>query len=317
MQLSERYEVLESLGVGMSCHVHRARDKSSNKFVAIKSLGKKWAPNGKARQGVERELAVLRKCQSEERQHPHIVWLHAVVETDEAIHFILELLNGGDLLDLIGRRRLTESEVARIAEILAETLQWLHRLDIIHRDVKPENILLKDASDLESLTLIDFGLSRVLHGRQDTIVQHSAETHDSSHLTATHSHTSLGLGDEVTPRRGTVHYMSPEVLSMSTATGAPGYSCDADIWSLGVVLYVLLSGSHFPFGVPAGLEPENDLQIVSTRLSAPSFDPEYGFADRGAAAKSLVLQLLKPAATRIDLDACLEHPWIVSNGQAE
>ena len=61
MQLSERYEVLDFLGAGASSHVHRARDKSSDKLFAIKSQGKKWALNGKARQGAERELAVLRK----------------------------------------------------------------------------------------------------------------------------------------------------------------------------------------------------------------------------------------------------------------
>lgn len=216
-----------------------------------------------------------------------------MVETDDAIRFVLELLPGGDLLDLIARRRLTEAEsVARIAEILAETLQWLHNLEIIHCDLKPENCLLLDECDLESLKLIDFGLSRFL---SDGDGMPGVDTDATSGL-----HGELTeLGDGVTPRIGTSEYMSPEVQYMSTA----GYSCDADLWSLGVVLYVLLSGSHFPFRLDRSNEGEMQVQVMAARFP------------RLRSTQSMDLQIVGPRLFCWSASCCSRQPhgslWIL------
>jgi len=150
VQLSERYVLLEQLGSGVSSEVFRAKDKSNGKHVAVKSLGKRWAGGGggtKARQRAEREIAVLRRCGEAEIDgggatgHPHIIQLLACVETDQKLHFVTPLCDGGDLLDLLSRHggRLSEGEIVQLMKILCETVLWLHtEVKVVHRDIKPE-----------------------------------------------------------------------------------------------------------------------------------------------------------------------------------
>jgi serine/threonine protein kinase len=149
VRLSERYVILERIGIGLSCEVFRAQDKSDGKYVAVKSVGKRWGSGSHtnvARMRAERELAILRRCGEAElnedtKGHPHIIRLLACVETDAALHFVTPLCDGGDLLGLLSSRGgiLSESEIVKVMNTLCNTVLWLHTVaKVVHRDIKPE-----------------------------------------------------------------------------------------------------------------------------------------------------------------------------------
>ena len=158
---------------------------------------------------IHHEIAVLRKCAANKR----IVRLHEVYETSTDMILILELATGGELQRICdGEECLTESQARRAMRHILEGLAFLHERNIAHLDLKPQNILLSSEADSEDVKLCDFGISRVIEP-----------------------------GVDVKAILGTVDYISPEVLSYEPITLA------ADVWSVGVLAYVLLSG-YTPFG---------------------------------------------------------------------
>uniref|UniRef100_A0A8C4QII9 non-specific serine/threonine protein kinase n=1 Tax=Eptatretus burgeri TaxID=7764 RepID=A0A8C4QII9_EPTBU len=197
---------LRRLGCGICAEVHLAYGPESLNLVALKCIQKK---NSGAL--VKREVEILKSvC------HPCIVRLDGVVETDLAVHLVLEYVPGGDLFKLIKTRTwLDEYTSGIIFYQLALALQYLHNKGIVHRDVKPANVLLCSAEQGACLIKVsDFGLSRV-----------------------------LGPSNWLSTLCGTFLYAAPEVLGNGSH---PRYSSPVDLWAAGVTLYACLFG-RLPF----------------------------------------------------------------------
>ena len=203
-----------------------------------------------------------------ELDHPNIVKYFGTFEDDYYIHIVMDYLKGDDLYKIISVKEYTgfdEKDMSIIIYHLLKALIFIHSKNIIHRDIKPENILFSNKKDFSSLKLIDFGL-------------------------ATNS-----LKDQKSV--GTPYYMSPEIIKGN-------FSTKTDIWSVGVLIHLMLTGK-FPFDVPKG---GNLFDIIeknefSTKLLDKSECSEE--------AKDLLKKIfIKDVSKRISSNECSQHPWI-------
>lgn len=207
------------LGSGAHGVVRVARDVKTGETVAIKVMTTSML------EGLAKELIAQGKL-----NHPHIVQLIATqVDLDKRrIYMVMELCNGGELFDRIAEvGKLTEQEAQRYLLQMSQALQHCHNMSVYHRDLKPENILL-DANN--NVKIADFGLASIVQPKEDGAEGMVKE--DGSYL----QHTKCG----------SLMYAAPEVLA---STRESGYSAaKADMWSLGIILYSMLSGA-LPFQV--------------------------------------------------------------------
>jgi serine/threonine protein kinase len=205
--------------------------------------------------------------------HPNVVKLIEVFEEPGRINLIMEVCTGGELYErLASRERYSEQTAARVTKEMLSAVAYLHSLQICHRDLKLENWLYQDASDEACIKLCDFGFGSFVH--RDTF------------LTAT---------------LGSVHYVAPEVLA-----GQYGLSCD--VWSVGVIIYMLLSGAP-PF------DGHNDKAIMAqVRAGNFSFQGKLweGISEN---AKSFINALLRvDPQERLTAAQALEHQWLQHPG---
>ncbi|KAK1326720.1 CBL-interacting serine/threonine-protein kinase 12 [Acorus calamus] len=202
-----RYEVGKLLGHGTFAKVYYARTVGSGESVAIKVLDKEKILKGGLIAHIKREISILRRV-----RHPNIVRLHEVMATKAKIYFVMEFVRGGELFNRVAKGRLKEETARRYFQQLISAVSFCHARGVYHRDLKPENLLLDENGDLK---VSDFGLSAVSDQiRQDGLF-----------------HTFCG----------TPAYVAPEVLARK------GYdAAKVDIWSCGVVLFVLMAG-YLPF----------------------------------------------------------------------
>jgi serine/threonine protein kinase len=166
---------------------------------------------------MRQEIEVLKLC-----QHPNIVRLYDVFESTEHIHLTMELFEGGDLLAYLDRKefKIPERKAAEMTHSLATALFYLHSYGIIHRDLKPDNVMLANKREDAELKIVDFGLSKI-----------------------------IGPSQLCTESCGTLTYAAPEVILKKP------YGFSADVWSLGVIAYLLLAG-ELPFN------DYNDAQLI-------------------------------------------------------
>lgn len=237
-KLSEEYEILDVLGRGGFSVVRKGISKSrrEKKEVAIKTLRRigpstlsGFPPNRNALKSVSsmvptrksmisdalltNEILVMRKIVENVSPHENVIDLYDVYEDSNGVHLVLELCSGGELFDrIVAQTRHTEAKAAEVVRQIASGLKALHEANIIHRDLKPENCLFLDESQDSSLKIMDFGLSSVEE-----------------------------FTDPVVGLFGSIDYVSPEALSQGTITSK------SDMWSLGVILYILLSGYVMKF----------------------------------------------------------------------
>ncbi|KAJ8447943.1 hypothetical protein Cgig2_028819 [Carnegiea gigantea] len=205
--LMQKYELGRELGRGTFAKVYYARNLASNQSVAIKVVDKEKILKVGLINQIKREISVMRLV-----KHPNIVELYEVMASKTKIYFVMEYVKGGELFNKISKGRLKEGEARKYFQQLIGAIEFCHSRGVYHRDLKPENLLLDDNGNLK---ITDFGLS-ALHDsrRQDGLL-----------------HTTCG----------TPAYVAPEVINQKGYDGAK-----ADIWSCGVVLYVLLAG-FLPF----------------------------------------------------------------------
>ncbi|CAL4978494.1 unnamed protein product [Urochloa decumbens] len=202
-----RYEVGKLLGQGNFAKVYHARNVRTGEEVAIKVMEKEKIFKSGLTAHIKREIAVLRRV-----RHPHIVQLYEVMATKLRIYFVMECVRGGELFARVAQGRLREDDARRYFQQLVSSVAFCHARGVFHRDIKPENLLVDDAGDLK---VSDFGLSAVAEQMR----------HDGLFHTFC----------------GTPAYVAPEVLSRR------GYdAAKADLWSCGVVLFVLMAG-YLPF----------------------------------------------------------------------
>ncbi len=217
------YRVVLELGAGAVSTVYRAEHERLGRIVAIKALKSTIAPTSAFAVQLEREARLLG-----ELSHPNIVLLHDFVKTDTQMYLVLEHVDGFPLSSVLAglsRKKavLAPEAVAHIGAEIARALAHAHERGIVHRDVKPANVLLSKAGDVK---IVDFGIAQ-----RDRLATADEPLNDARKLTPT-----------ATPSEGfgTPAYMSPEQIL--------GEFVDArsDVFSLGVVLYELLCGSR-PF----------------------------------------------------------------------
>lgn len=204
-RLAGRYQILERLGAGGMGVVYRAEDTWLGRTVAIKVLRPEMAADGEFLRRFRRE-AKAAACLS----HPNIVSLFDVGQDGDLHYLVMEYVPGHTLQQHLERGPLPPGEAVRVASQVAEALQHAHSHDVVHRDIKPQNILLAPAGEVK---VTDFGIARA--GVASTV------THPGAIV-------------------GSVHYLAPEQVQ-----GEPGDQ-QADLYSLGVVLYRMLTG-RLPF----------------------------------------------------------------------
>ncbi|XP_013401008.1 ribosomal protein S6 kinase alpha-5 [Lingula anatina] len=163
------------------------------------------------RMDASREINLLKLCQG----HPNIVELHDVFQDELHTYLVLDYLRGGELLERIKKKdRFTETEASQIMRKVVSAVQFMHSKGVVHRDLKPENLLFQDESELANIKIVDFGFARLKPENQTMM----------------------------TPCF-TLHYAAPEVLkTTSNNNNGSGYDESCDLWSLGVILYTMLSG---------------------------------------------------------------------------
>ncbi|XP_024858279.1 serine/threonine-protein kinase 33 isoform X2 [Kryptolebias marmoratus] len=270
-RIQEIYEFGRKLGQGSYGAVYEATHIETQTKWAIKEVYKPAAGTSKVAM-VENEIIVLRSV-----NHAHIIYLEAIYTSPLMIYLVTELCEGGDLKQLLQQKNVfTEDETRKIIFCLADAVAYLHKSGIIHRDLKLENILVKNCLDEDDgrfdIKVADFGMSVKTSG--------------------------VGIENIQTEACGTLIYMAPEMMS------GRGYSHWCDNWSIGVIMYMLLCGKP-PF---FSKTKERLLRKIMTK--EVQFDQPI-WENVSDAAKYLLTRLLKPnPAYRMPAPLLLENPWI-------
>uniref|UniRef100_A0A3Q7GRH6 Protein kinase domain-containing protein n=1 Tax=Solanum lycopersicum TaxID=4081 RepID=A0A3Q7GRH6_SOLLC len=203
----QKYELGRLLGQGNFGKVYYGRDLESGQTVAIKVIDKEKVQKAELTEQTKREISVMAMV-----KHRHVVQLYEVMATKSKIYFVIEHAKGGELFNKLTKGRLTEDVARKLFQQLINAVEFCHSRGVYHRDLKPENLLLDENGNLK---VSDFGLSALAESkRQDGLL-----------------HTTCG----------TPAYVAPEVIGRKGYEGAK-----ADIWSCGVILFVLLAG-YLPF----------------------------------------------------------------------
>ncbi|XP_061836402.1 death-associated protein kinase 1 [Nerophis lumbriciformis] len=267
--VEECYEIGDELGSGQFAVVRRCRHRSTGAEYAAKFIKKrrsKSSRRGVTREDIEREVDILKEI-----QHPNIITLHEVFENKAEVILILELVAGGELFDFLAEKEsLSEEEATQFLKQILDGVFYLHSKQIAHFDLKPENIMLLSRSvPHPRIKLIDFGLAH-----------------------------KIDFGNDFKNIFGTPEFVAPEVVNYEPL------GLEADMWSVGVITYILLSGAS-PF---LGENKQETLANVSAVDYA--FDEEF-FSSTSLLAKDFIARLLvKDPKKRMTIQDSLQHPWI-------
>ncbi|XP_068651766.1 CBL-interacting protein kinase 24-like isoform X2 [Aristolochia californica] len=258
-----KYELGRTIGEGTFAKVKFAQNIETGESVAVKVLAKSTILKHKMVNQIKREISIMKIV-----RHPNIVKLCEVLASRIKIYIILEFVTGGQLFDkIVHQGRLRESESRRYFQQLIDAVDYCHSKGVYHRDLKPENLLLDSKGDLK---VSDFGLSAL--PQQGVGLLHTT--------------------------CGTPNYVAPEVLSNEGYDGAA-----ADVWSCGVILFVLMAG-YLPFD-------EVDLLTLYKKINAAEFSCPPWFSVR---ATSLICQILDPnPETRIRIEGIRKDEWFKRN----
>jgi hypothetical protein len=264
------YEMLDDLGEGIFGSVKLGVEKKTKERVAIKIIKKKKAKPSDI-ELVRTEIDVMKLC-----HHPNVVHLLDHFENAEYIFIVMEYIRGGRLTDYMKEKKFNFSE-KRAAELIYEIavgVKYLHKYGIIHRDLKPDNIMLTEANDKGHIKIMDFGLSKI-----------------------------LGKKEKTSDGFGTLTFVSPEVLIRKP------YNKEIDIWSIGVILYLMLSGD-LPFD-----DEEDDEQKIAKSIVFNEVEfPQKKFGNKSKEVIDLIKRCLtKEPKDRIKVDEIIKSDWIKAN----
>jgi len=256
----------KEIGHGHYGVVRKCQNRITGEWFAIKTVRKMRV---RRLEILKREIEILQTL-----NHPNIIKLVDVFEDEKYIHLVQELCTGGELFDQIIAKakseegHYSERDACKIVKKILEAIAYCHEHHVCHRDLKPENFIFKSTKDSE-FKIIDFGLSNF----ED-----------------------LNNQGVMTTRVGTPYYIAPEVLNRK-------YTKACDLWSIGVIMYILLCG-YPPFW------GENDYEIFHKVKTEEVKFPTKGWQNISIEAKTLILELLcknykeRPTATQ-----ALHHPW--------
>merc|ERR1712137_334367 len=267
---AEKYNVGDVLGRGAFSVVKEVTSKRSGRRYAVKIIDKKNV--GQDMQRLRVEIDILTRV-----KHPNIINLKEIMEDDDTLYIITELVTGGELFDkIVDLGAYTEADAAQLVARMVSAIDYLHSMNIVHRDLKPENLLLKSEGDISEVKLADFGLSKIVSdGVQKQMMQTAC---------------------------GTPGYVAPEVLT------ADGYDKEVDLWSIGVITYILLCGFP-PFY-------NEHLPVLFEAIMKADYDyPEDYWDEISDTAKNFIDRLLVvEPEKRMTTAQALAHPWLA--GQA-
>ncbi|KAJ6825624.1 CBL-interacting protein kinase 32-like isoform X2 [Iris pallida] len=256
-----KYELGRTIGEGTFAKVRFAKNTETGEHVAIKILGKEKVLKHKLVEQIKREISTMKLV-----KHPNVVRLHEVMGSKTKIFIVLEFVTGGELFDkIVNNGRMREDEARRYFHQLINAVDFCHSRGVYHRDLKPENLLLDTYGNLK---VSDFGLSALSQQvRGDGLL-----------------HTTCG----------TPNYVAPEVLNDRGYDGAT-----ADLWSCGVILFILLAG-YLPFD-------DSNLVRLYEKISNAEFSCPSWFS---SGATRLIKRILNPnPLTRITISGILEDGW--------
>ncbi|KAI8983021.1 kinase-like domain-containing protein [Pilobolus umbonatus] len=282
-QIIGAYQIRTLLGVGAFSHVYLANNVETNEVYAVKTIQKgKLLYDARVRSSIEREVSILKNI-----EHPNIVHLETTIETEHMMCLVLEYVEGGELFNYVQQmhEQLHKNEL-KVDEILVKKLfmqlllavKWLHEHNIVHRDLKLENILIhNDINGQPLLKITDFGLARIVDPNSPLL----------------------------TTRCGSEEYAAPEIVQSKNYDGRK-----SDIWSLGIILYALLVG-YLPFRYdPRKHERVSQLfyRIVKAEVKWPT---GTGYGDISNEAKEAVSMILeRNPDKRINIEDIEKLPWL-------
>lgn len=256
----------KELGHGHYGVVRQCMNRETEEWFAIKSIRKSKVSKIEV---LKREIQILMEV-----KHPHIIELVEVFEDERYLHLITELCTGGELFDRIIAKTQTddghfsEHDAAVLVRDILDAIQYCHEKGIVHRDLKPENFLFLTEADNSPVKIIDFGLSR-------------------------HDDTNSGI---MQTKVGTPYYVAPEVLRRE-------YTKSCDIWSIGVITYILLCGYPPFYG-------DSDTQIFESVRTGKFDFPSPEWDEISDSAKDLVVALLmKDSNQRPTAGDALKMSW--------
>ncbi|KAG5552840.1 hypothetical protein RHGRI_010822 [Rhododendron griersonianum] len=256
----QRYELGRVLGQGTFGKVHFARNLDTGMSVAVKIIDKEKVFKVGLIEQIKREISLMRLV-----KHPNVVQLYEVMATKSKIYFVIEYVKGGELFNRVAKGKLKEDVARRYFQQLISAVDFCHSRGVYHRDLKLENLLLDENGNLK---VSDFGLSALAETkRQDGLL-----------------HTTCG----------TATYVAPEVICRKGYDGSK-----ADIWSCGVILYVLLAG-YLPFH-------DSNLIEMYRKIGKAEFKFPNWFS---LEVRKLVSKILDPNPnTRVSIRRITESSW--------
>ncbi|KAK3124493.1 hypothetical protein QOZ80_7BG0587370 [Eleusine coracana subsp. coracana] len=270
-RLKDLYTLGKKLGQGQFGTTYQCVEKATGKVFACKSIAKRKLVSEEDVEDVRREIQIMHHLSG----NPNVISIVGAYEDAVAVHLVMELCAGGELFDrIIQRGHYSEKAAAQLARVIIGVVEACHSLGVMHRDLKPENFLFVNHKEDALLKAIDFGLS---------IFFKPGET----------------FSDVV----GSPYYVAPEVLMKH-------YGCEVDVWSAGVIIYILLSG------VPPFWD-ESEQGIFEQVLKGDLDFSSEPWPSISRSAKDLVRKMLiRDPKKRLTAHEALCHPWVCVDGVA-
>ena len=287
------YETSKTLGTGAFGTVVLAKKKHSDKLYAIKSISKKNILRSQMSSQVKKEISIMKSL-----EHPNIVQIYEVLSSAEYLYIVMDYVSGGELYTKITRGgKLGNNECRKYVRQLCSALEYCHSRNVCHRDIKPQNILL-DKND--NVLLADFGFASIMEveelqkGVSDTTPtdDNLANSEEFSSTEDTDTNRTMEGTSRIMKNMstvcGTMSYMAPEIFNREKYMGDK-----ADIWSLGVVIYVLL----------VGFMPFKETDTLKSKFTTPNYVTKDA---HNFISNMLVIEALKRYSAR----RLLLHRWI-------
>eukprot|EP00475_Leptophrys_vorax_P030938 TRINITY_DN4668_c0_g2_i1.p1 TRINITY_DN4668_c0_g2~~TRINITY_DN4668_c0_g2_i1.p1 ORF type:complete len:487 (-),score=78.41 TRINITY_DN4668_c0_g2_i1:262-1722(-) len=270
--INDHFVMGKELGKGQFGVTHLCTDKKTGEQLACKSIAKRRLTTKEEVEDIRKEIAIMHHLAG----HPNIVTLRGAFEDKQNVHIVMELCAGGELFDRIAARgHYSERAASAIFKTILSVVDACHQKKIIHRDLKPENFLLANKREDAPLKVTDFGLSVFFKD-----------------------------GEVFTETVGSAFYVAPEVLKGK-------YGKESDVWSSGVILYILLSGAPPFYG-------STEKQIFNAVLKGNPDLTSEPWPHVSDSAKDLIKRMLTLDPTkRISAADALRHPWVASDKASE
>ena len=269
VKFSDLYEMKEVIGKGKFGVVNLGIHKKTGQQVAIKILNKENIKTIEDKELVRIEIEILKLC-----HHPNIVRLLDHLENNEYIYIVTEYIGGGTLGQYLKKKKFnfSERQATNIMSQIANGVKYLHQYGIAHRDLKPDNIMITQQNDYGVIKIMDFGLSKI-----------------------------LSPNERMVDGYGTLSYVAPEVLLRTP------YNKEVDIWSMGVILFYMLSGK-LPF------RGHKEQEVAEKIVYDPLEFDEDDWETRSQKVQDLISCCLeKKKEDRITIDKFINHPWFKKN----